>query len=261
MNFRAQASIEFLSTYAWALLGLIIAIAALSLLGVFDVDSYKTDSCQSGSQIVCQDYYLGLDEDDDALLLLKFKNAYEKEIVIEQVNVDGFSQVSQEEVRILPGSTITVSLYSSEPIFETANKESLPFTLTFHRYESENSYSVDGSLTVTTSEDDIMVTTQDDESFVMGEPYCGDGKVQAYLNEECDPPTQIDSQETNSNHCGGLHVCLSDCTCQGVCGDGEVTGAEECEINSDCDSTSYCQGCRCYTTPNTGGDTPSILIQ
>ncbi len=52
---RAQAAMEFLMTYGWAILIVVIAVAALAGFGLFDTNRFVQDTCNSGSAtgIVC----------------------------------------------------------------------------------------------------------------------------------------------------------------------------------------------------------------
>ena len=50
---RAQAALEFLTTYAWAFLGIMIALGALYYFGVFDFSKYLSQECIFPSQFEC----------------------------------------------------------------------------------------------------------------------------------------------------------------------------------------------------------------
>jgi hypothetical protein len=53
---RGQAAIEFLVTYGWAILGVLIAVGALAYFGIFNTQRYVSDACSFGDQMVCEDY-------------------------------------------------------------------------------------------------------------------------------------------------------------------------------------------------------------
>ena len=50
---RAQAALEFLTTYAWAFFGIIIALGALYYFGVFDFSKFLEQECIFPSQFGC----------------------------------------------------------------------------------------------------------------------------------------------------------------------------------------------------------------
>ncbi len=55
---RGQAALEYLSTYGWALLVLLVSIAALTYFGVIDVGKYIPSHCELSAGLICQDYAL-----------------------------------------------------------------------------------------------------------------------------------------------------------------------------------------------------------
>ena len=60
---RAQAAMEFLMTYGWAILIVVIAVAALAGFGLFDTNRFVQDTCNSGSAtgIVCTTNQVAVD--------------------------------------------------------------------------------------------------------------------------------------------------------------------------------------------------------
>ena len=55
---KAQAAIEFLTTYGWAILIIIIAIAALASFGVLNPSKNLPDKCIFSNNINCPDYQI-----------------------------------------------------------------------------------------------------------------------------------------------------------------------------------------------------------
>jgi len=55
---RGQAAMEFLMTYGWAILVVLIAIGALAYFGVLNPDRFLPEKCliASGSGLFCDDY-------------------------------------------------------------------------------------------------------------------------------------------------------------------------------------------------------------
>ena len=58
---RAQAAMEFLMTYGWALLVVLIAIAALAFFGVLNPGKFLPSNCNLGVGFSCEDFII----DDD----------------------------------------------------------------------------------------------------------------------------------------------------------------------------------------------------
>jgi len=57
-NIKSQASLEFLTTYAWAFLVIMITIGALYYFGVFDFSKILPQRCFFSSQFECLDFVI-----------------------------------------------------------------------------------------------------------------------------------------------------------------------------------------------------------
>ena len=58
-NKKAQGALEFLMTYGWAFLVILIMIGALAYFGVLSPTKFLPERCTFGSQFVCKDYLIG----------------------------------------------------------------------------------------------------------------------------------------------------------------------------------------------------------
>jgi len=74
---------------------------------------------------------------------------------------------------------------------------------------------------------------------------CGNSVIEP--PEDCDPPGNACLTEW-----GGSGACSFDCSCYAgakpltiTCGDGNITGIEECETDSNCTTGFYCSNCKC----------------
>lgn len=56
MNKKAQAAMEFMMTYGWAILAVLLVIGALVGLGLTNPDTWATETCQIDTQIQCLDH-------------------------------------------------------------------------------------------------------------------------------------------------------------------------------------------------------------
>ena len=59
---RGQAALEFLTTYGWAFMVILVAIGALSYLGVTNPDRFIPERCVSSQGISCVDSQLTTDQ-------------------------------------------------------------------------------------------------------------------------------------------------------------------------------------------------------
>jgi hypothetical protein len=55
---KSQAALEFLVTYGWAILGVLVVIGALAYFGVFNATKYVNDVCEFGEQMNCEDFII-----------------------------------------------------------------------------------------------------------------------------------------------------------------------------------------------------------
>ncbi|MBW2982934.1 hypothetical protein KY327_01370 [Candidatus Woesearchaeota archaeon] len=195
---RGQTSIEFLTTYAWAFLGLLVTVGALNYLGILEPSSYTPERCSSGTQISCIDTYLAADEESqDTTLLLMLSNNYPRNIIIENVtltNIRDDQEVGMDTspTPIEPGRSYTAA-FSFLAAFTEGHHESVNFVITYRREGGSTSYNISGS---------SIINVQ--EAPATPEPFCGDGNI--YTAEECDPAY-------TGSQCGG-DDCRSDCTCE-----------------------------------------------
>ena len=56
MNRKAQAALEFIMTYGWAILVVLVAVGALAYFGVLSPDRFLPNKCTLQSGIACLDF-------------------------------------------------------------------------------------------------------------------------------------------------------------------------------------------------------------
>ncbi|MGV8169181.1 MAG: hypothetical protein ACP5N3_03945 [Candidatus Nanoarchaeia archaeon] len=151
---RAQAAVEFLTTYGWAIMGVIVIIGALSYFDFLDADRFISERCDTGSQLQCVEMFAN----DDGDVRLALKNNYPVDIMIEQVIVEGVPIGSV--VPISSGNT--TSFAGNIGLMSRGNKEHLDAVIVFRRnVPSSNKYNVSGSLVVKVQDaDDFPITSQ-----------------------------------------------------------------------------------------------------
>jgi len=59
---RSQAALEFLTTYSWAFIVILIAIGALYYFGIFNFDTFLPQECVFSEQMECLDFAFVNDE-------------------------------------------------------------------------------------------------------------------------------------------------------------------------------------------------------
>lgn len=81
---KAQAAMEFLMTYGWALLVVLVAIGALAFFGVLNPGQFLPDQCTMFSGISCTGYYAN---DFTDTLTLTFQNGLGYAMTLVHVDV------------------------------------------------------------------------------------------------------------------------------------------------------------------------------
>ena len=82
---RAQAAMEFLMTYGWAILVVLIAIGALAYFGVLNPDRFLPEKCvlSTGSGLYCDDYSA-----IDNQVTIRVKNILTESVVINYIDLN-----------------------------------------------------------------------------------------------------------------------------------------------------------------------------
>jgi len=82
---KAQATVEFLMTYGWAILALIIALGALAASGILSPSYLVSEECTFGSNIHCASALYN--EGSSTKLLLNITNGFPYEIKISTLSL------------------------------------------------------------------------------------------------------------------------------------------------------------------------------
>ncbi|MBR9701138.1 hypothetical protein GOV11_04705 [Candidatus Woesearchaeota archaeon] len=59
---HGQVALEFLTTYAWAMLVILTMIGALAYFGFMNPDDYVPSKCNVDDAFICKDYFLAVDD-------------------------------------------------------------------------------------------------------------------------------------------------------------------------------------------------------
>ncbi|MBC8501184.1 MAG: hypothetical protein H8D38_05490 [DPANN group archaeon] len=108
---KGQASFEFLSTYVWVLMGVLVTVGALFYFNVFDPQRYIPEECEFGQNIVCEDWSIGKSTSSTFDIKIKLKNNLERSI--ETVNVLVFDR---DNIELSCSSAKLYCPYTSEDV-------------------------------------------------------------------------------------------------------------------------------------------------
>lgn len=87
VNKKSQAALEFLTTYGWAFIVILVAISALYYFGIFDFAQYLPQKCAFPIQFECRDFSLRDSPAGDADIRFKLYNNIGENIRVVNVTV------------------------------------------------------------------------------------------------------------------------------------------------------------------------------
>lgn len=74
---KSQAALEFLTTYGWVFLVILITVGVMFQFGILDFDRFLPQKCEFTSQFPCLDYTMTVDTID-----VKVQNALGEDVII-----------------------------------------------------------------------------------------------------------------------------------------------------------------------------------
>ena len=145
---KGQAGLDFLMTYGWALLIIVLIIAALFALGIFDIGSFVGSRTSGFSEIGIAGWTL----DETGNFDVMFENHAGKGITITDVNVTYKTEVLSYSTPVQLGNgersgTITLGTFTSPD--NTGTSYTLSVNIAYTDDETVFDYSDSGTLTGT----------------------------------------------------------------------------------------------------------------
>ena len=112
MNTRkAQAALEFLMTYGWAILVVLIAIGALAFFGVLSPERFLPAKCTLQPGLACIDHKVTPGQVDVVV-----KNGYGSDIVVNVITVKKCGTISPAQAMANGGDGIQFNIPCTTPI-------------------------------------------------------------------------------------------------------------------------------------------------
>jgi len=150
MTRKSQAALEFLTTYAWAFLVILIMVGALAYFGILSPSRLLPDRCNFGSEISCVDF--SMTDGTTGTVNLRLKNN-----VGEPINVDIVSMRLEDGTAYCtaPPSLVPLQAWTAGGIqdiawtvcdadavgFIAGDKAKVLVTVTYHLSRSSTTYS------------------------------------------------------------------------------------------------------------------------
>lgn len=126
---RGQAAIEYLVTYGWTILIIIVTFGLILYFDVLSPSKFLPQQCEFGEQIKCVDMYL-----DQNSFMIKFLNNFPKEIKITDVQSDEYTiQPCDLDVIIKPSEIGQLNCSIANPNYYPGEKKQIRLKIQFSR--------------------------------------------------------------------------------------------------------------------------------
>jgi|GEM_PF-664910 len=151
-NKGAQAAIEFLVTYGWAILGVMIVVGTLAYFGIFNTQKYVSDVCYFGDQMTCEDYVLY----DNSWTHLTLRNNFGVPVDIDSALLKSDYGITTCDMtktypntNIQPGNTFELRCNLNSIGLSANGKATYHLLITFNRNGATNYHNQTGDITTT----------------------------------------------------------------------------------------------------------------
>ncbi len=155
MRRRAQAAIEFLTTYSWALFVLFGVSAAVYMLDLADPDRYRQTECVLDNQISCLEAQYEFAGSNDNYRM-SLRNNYPKEIKLTDIyiglqdsSISNSSPLNGTSGYVVPAGNEqivehTLPAWSNQGYVSDDVTTTFEYTMTFEPTDSGNAYNKSG---------------------------------------------------------------------------------------------------------------------
>ena len=158
---QAQAAFEYLITYGWALMIVLVLVGVAIYTGVLSPENFKEESCVFGPQIECLDAALG----NEGTVVLMLRNN-----LGDSLNITGISTTDlvlddnylDTGIIIKNGRTKVIAINTTDDPLDEGDRISLNIKLTFQRAYLANaaSHTITGDLFLRICEGDVQYDGQ-----------------------------------------------------------------------------------------------------
>lgn len=138
---RGQAALEYLVTYGWAFLAILVVLGALAYFGFLNPGRYLPSRCDFGVQLECIDFIL--QDTSPEQLQLQFRNSFGDDINITAVQPleCGSGSTYSPSIRIAKGDVSSIVTMTYDPLDEClleGERQSVVLNVTFRRDKSNS---------------------------------------------------------------------------------------------------------------------------
>ena len=112
---KAQAAMDFLLTYSWAIVAVLVVVGLLAYFGVFDVEKIFPERCVVGHPFQCDDYSLSINDQKHATFNIRLSNLDQKKIAVANLSIESEELDTDESKCTLFGTEQIAFIERSEP--------------------------------------------------------------------------------------------------------------------------------------------------
>jgi hypothetical protein len=143
---KSQAAMEFLMTYGWAILVVLVAIGALAYFGVLSPDRFLPSKCQLPAGIACLDHRVVDGTGADAGVHIVLRNGLGFDIESVEVSATGCTTDDTTPATIANGGEGTYVVTGCDASLTSGSKYSGDVNVTYTNSESSLSHNLQGSI-------------------------------------------------------------------------------------------------------------------
>lgn len=154
---RGQAALEFLTTYGWAFLVILVVIGALAYFGVLNPSKFVPERCTTGQELTCKDYIAQRNSDTDTDVMFWLQNNLGDSIIITDVaisspTVDGVGDCITDtafNLSLGPSEASDVNCTFTQQFPNAGNKATFEFEVTYRELGGKYDHVVNGEIYAT----------------------------------------------------------------------------------------------------------------
>ncbi len=164
---KAQAAMEFLMTYGWAILVVLVVIGALAYFGVLNPQNLLPEKCTLPMGLYCKDHLVSA---TDSYVSLKLENGMGTGIVIRSIEIEGDPVFNNCNISD-PGDLTDGTAYNHIEGRHISNGESTTIKIndSYGCTVSEYNGKIKGEITMTYCDDTSGTDCADFEHTIKGE--------------------------------------------------------------------------------------------
>ena len=152
---KGQAALEFLTTYSWAIMIILLTVGALTYFDIFNTSRFISERCETGAQISCVE--AAVSESGD--FKIRLTNNYPVDIVVESLSVSHLGTTRTENVdeEFGRGETNEIDFsLDSDLSLSSNNREMFDIEIKFKRSGGDNSYDILGNIVLRPLPEDVF---------------------------------------------------------------------------------------------------------